>query len=172
MKLRLLKDALDIDKVVKRLGVEVSEDYEGGSLLVIGVLSGAFVFTADLVRALTVDDVEVAFIKASRYGAETSPSSAEACIAWDVESSLEGRDVLIVEDIVDGGHTATKLIEHLGAKGPASLRLCTLIKRDGASTLRPDYVGFEIKNGFVVGYGLDYRGMLRNLPMLYVVEEE
>jgi len=150
---------------VRELAAQISSDYadsEQGVLLV-GVLKGALFFIADLMRALTVS-CEVDFMAVSSYGSATQ-SSGVVRILKDLDAPLEGRDVLIIEDIVDSGLTLQYLMRNLKARGPASLEVCTLLAkpvRRGETEVR--YVGFEIPDRFVIGYGLDHNERYRNLP--------
>jgi hypoxanthine phosphoribosyltransferase len=151
---------------VRELAAEVSADYadsEGGILLV-GVLKGALFFIADLMRSLTVD-CEVDFMAVSSYGSATQ-SSGVVRILKDLDAPLDGRHVLIIEDIVDSGLTLQYLVRSLKARGPASLEVCTLLakptRRKEGTDVR--YVGFEIPDRFVIGYGLDHQERYRNLP--------
>lgn len=162
---------LEYDQIKKRtrlLGIQMNVDYEGRLPVVIGVLNGSFLFMADLVKELTIP-IEVAFIKLSSYhGADTSSGVVKKIIGLDID--LSGRDVIIVEDIVDTGITLTHLIEQINEQNPASVAVCTLlIKPDSLQKEFKEiaYVGFEIQNEFVVGYGLDYRGLGRNLKDIY-----
>lgn len=164
---RLLFAAEDIARQVQRLASEISTDYQGKSVILVGVLKGAFIFLADLVRQLTVP-TELDFVRLASYGAGTE-SSGKVRIIADVALNLETRDVLIVEDIVDTGLTASFLREHLLLKRPRSLKICTLLdkKERRNTTITLDYVGLEVTEGFVVGYGLDCNEAYRNLPEIY-----
>jgi hypoxanthine phosphoribosyltransferase len=156
---------------VAELGAEVSADYEGRDLLLIGVLKGAVFFMADLMRHLTVT-CEVDFMAISSYGAATD-SSGIVRILKDLDISIEGRDVLVVEDIIDSGLTLSYLMRNLESREPATLEVCALLtkpsRREVAVSVR--YVGFEIPNKFVVGYGLDFAERYRNLPYVGVLDE-
>ena len=163
----LLFAADDIAHQVQRLAGEISADYQGKNIILVGVLKGAFIFLADLVRQLTVP-TELDFVRLASYGAGTK-SIGKVRIIADVALNLEERNVLIVEDIVDTGLTTTFLREHLLLKKPRSLRICTLLdKTERRTTTIPlDYVGLELGKGFVVGYGLDCNEAYRNLPEIY-----
>jgi len=156
---------------VVELGVEISEDYEGRDLLLVGVLKGAIFFISDLMRELTVP-CEVDFMAISSYGAATD-SSGVVRILKDLEINISGRDVLVVEDIIDSGLTLSYLRRTLGARKPASLEICTLLtkpeRREVDVPVR--YVGFEIPNRYVIGYGLDYAQRYRNLECVAVLNE-
>jgi hypoxanthine phosphoribosyltransferase len=161
----------ELQRRVRELGEEISRDYEGGVLL-IGILKGAVLFLADLMRSLRIS-CEVDFMAVSSYGSSTD-SSGVVRILKDLESSIEGRDVLIVEDIIDSGLTLHYLIRNLRARGPRSLEVCALLdKRERRRVDLPiRYVGFEIPDRFVVGYGLDYEQRFRNLEYVAVLADE
>jgi hypoxanthine phosphoribosyltransferase len=156
---------------VRELGAEISADYAGKDVLLVGVLKGAVFFLADLMRQLDVD-CEVDFMAVSSYGSSTD-SSGVVRILKDLDASIEGRDVLIVEDIVDSGLTLSYLFRMLGARSPASLEVCALLtKPDRREVDMPiRYVGFEIPNRFAIGYGLDHAERYRNLPYVAVLDE-
>ena len=156
---------------VAELGAEVSADYEGRDLLLIGVLKGAVFFMADLMRHLTVA-CEVDFMAISSYG-DATDSSGIVRILKDLDISIEGRDVLVVEDIIDSGLTLSYLIRTLESREPASLEVCALLTKPSRREIdvRVRYVGFEIPNKFVVGYGLDFAERYRNLPYVGVLDE-
>jgi hypoxanthine phosphoribosyltransferase len=156
---------------VRELAEEISADYEGRDVLLIGVLKGAVFFLADLMRQLTVD-CEVDFMAVSSYGSSTD-SSGVVRILKDLDAPIEGRDVLIVEDIVDSGLTLSYLFRMLGGRSPASLEVCALLtKPDRREVDMPiRYVGFEIPNKFAIGYGLDHAERYRNLPYVAVLNE-
>jgi hypoxanthine phosphoribosyltransferase len=156
---------------VAELGAEVSADYEGRDLLLIGVLKGAVFFMADLMRHLTVT-CEVDFMAISSYGAATD-SSGIVRILKDLDISIDGRDVLVVEDIIDSGLTLSYLMRNLESREPASLEVCALLTKPTRREIDVPvrYVGFEIPNKFVVGYGLDFAERYRNLPYVGVLDE-
>jgi hypoxanthine phosphoribosyltransferase len=155
---------------VRDIAGEISRDYTGGDLLMVGVLKGAFVFMADLIRELTIP-CQTDFICAASYGAG-SESSGRIVITKDVELAIEGRDVLIVEDIVDTGLTLTHIVNSISARNPKSIRVCAFLdKRQRRKVpFDADYVCFTIDDGFVVGYGLDFNEQYRFLPDVYVVQ--
>jgi hypoxanthine phosphoribosyltransferase len=157
---------------VAELGDRVEADYRGRELLMIGVLKGALMFMVDLARRIDLP-LELDFMAVSSYGTGTE-SSGVVRIIKDLDINIEGRHVLIVEDIVDTGLTLGYLREILLARNPASLRICCLLdKREARKTDVPlDYVGFEIPSRFVVGYGLDYAEIYRNLPFVGVLKPE
>jgi hypoxanthine phosphoribosyltransferase len=156
---------------VRELAEQISADYAGKDVLLIGVLKGAVFFLADLMRQLEVE-CEVDFMAVSSYGSSTD-SSGVVRILKDLDAPIEGRDVLIVEDIVDSGLTLSYLFRMLGARSPASLEVCALLtkpeRREVDMPIR--YVGFEIPNKFAIGYGLDHAERYRNLPYVAVLDE-
>ena len=162
----------ELQKRIKELANEISRDYEGRDLLLIGVLKGSFMFLADLIRELDYT-VAVDFMGTYSYGASTQ-SSGEVRITKDLEQSVSGRHVLLVEDIVDTGLTLRYLVDTLRARQPASLKVCALLDKPARRRARIglDYYGFIIPNAFVVGYGLDYQEKYRGLPYVGVLEEE
>ena len=162
----------DLEHRVRELASEISRDYADRELLLIGVLKGAVFFLADLMRHLDVE-CEVDFMAVSSYGASTD-SSGVVRILKDLDAPIEGRDVLIVEDIVDSGLTLSYLFRMLRARGPASLEVCALLTKPARREidLPIRYVGFEIPNRFAIGYGLDYAERYRNLPYVAVLAGE
>lgn len=158
---------------VRELGEQISRDYEGKDLLLVGILKGAFVFLSDLVRNISIP-VSVDFVALSSYGGGTS-SSGIVKVTKDLDVSVEGRHVLIVEDIVDTGWTLkmSYLAENLRAGNAASVRVCTLLDKPSRRQvdIELDYVGFVIPNKFVVGYGLDCNGLCRNLPFIGILKD-
>jgi hypoxanthine phosphoribosyltransferase len=156
---------------VAELGAEVSADYEGRDLLLIGVLKGAVFFMADLMRHLTVT-CEVDFMAISSYG-DATDSSGIVRILKDLDISIDGREVLVVEDIIDSGLTLSYLMRNLESREPASLEVCALLTKPSRREIDVPvrYVGFEIPNKFVVGYGLDFAERYRNLPYVGVLDE-
>jgi hypoxanthine phosphoribosyltransferase len=149
---------------VRALGAEISADYEGRDLLLVGVLKGATFFVADLMRNITAP-CELDFMALASYGSQTD-SSGVVRILKDLDAPIEGRDVLIVEDIVDSGLTLQYLLRNLGARDPASLEVCSLLTKPERrkADVPIKYVGFEIPNRFAIGYGLDHAERWRNLP--------
>lgn len=162
----------EIAAKVAELGRQISADYEGQDLLAICVLKGAIVFTADLLRQLTVD-VTLDSISISSYGKATR-SSGVVRFLKDLDESVEGRHVLVIEDIIDTGLTLKYLAENLQSRKPKSLRICTLLDKPSRRQveLEPDYVGFTIPDGFVVGYGLDFAQRYRQLPDVGILKPE
>ena len=157
---------------IRELGEEISADYAGRDLLLIGVLKGAVFFMADLMRRLTIA-CEVDFMAISSYGASTD-SSGVVRILKDLDINIEGRDVLVVEDIIDSGLTLSYLIRNLEARVPASLEVCSLLTKPDRREIDVPvrYVGFEIPNRFVIGYGLDFAERYRNLPYVAVLHPD
>jgi hypoxanthine phosphoribosyltransferase len=157
---------------VAELGAEVSGDYAGKDLLLVGVLKGAVFFMADLMRQLTIP-CEVDFMAISSYGASTD-SSGVVRILKDLDINIEGRDVLVVEDIIDSGLTLSYLIRNLESRNPASLEVCALLTKPARREIdvRVRYTGFEIPNEFVIGYGLDFGERYRNLPYVAVLDPD
>ncbi len=157
---------------VAALGQELSADYAGRDLLLIGVLKGAVFFMADLMRHITVP-CEVDFMAISSYGASTD-SSGVVRILKDLDINIEGRDVLVVEDIIDSGLTLSYLMRNLEARGPASLEICALLTKPDRREMDVPvrYIGFEIPDRFVIGYGLDFAERYRNLPYVAVLSDE
>ena len=157
---------------IAELGEEISADYEGRALLLIGVLKGAVFFMADLMRRLTVP-CEIDFMAISSYGASTD-SSGVVRILKDLDINIEGRHVLVVEDIIDSGLTLSYLMRNLEAREPATLEVCALLTKPDRREIDVPvrYVGFEIPNEFVVGYGLDFAERYRNLPYVAVLQSD
>jgi hypoxanthine phosphoribosyltransferase len=157
---------------VAELGTEVSADYQGRDLLLIGVLKGAVFFMADLMRHITVP-CEVDFMAISSYG-DSTDSSGIVRILKDLDINIEGRDVLVVEDIIDSGLTLSYLMRNLESREPASLEVCALMTKPARREIDVPvrYIGFEIPNRFVVGYGLDFGERYRNLPYVAVLSAE
>jgi hypoxanthine phosphoribosyltransferase len=164
---RVVFTAEEIARQVQLLASRISEDYEGKEVVLIGVLKGAFIFLADLVRQLTIP-VQLDFVRLASYGTGTE-SSGKIRITTDVELDLRGRDVLIVEDIIDSGLTTAFLKKHLVNKKPRSVKICALLdKRERrAVPIALEYVGLQLEKGFVVGYGLDCNEDNRQLPGIY-----
>jgi hypoxanthine phosphoribosyltransferase len=162
----------DLAHRVKELAAEISRDYEGKDLLLVGVLKGAVFFLSDLMRHLEVP-CEVDFMAVSSYGSSTE-SSGVVRIMKDLDTAIDGRDVLVVEDIVDSGLTLKYLLRTLSARNPSSLEVCALLEKPERRKvdLRIRYTGFEIPNRFVIGYGLDHAERYRNLPYVAVLNQK
>ena len=160
-----------IQKRVKELADQISGDYTGRELIVIGILKGAFIFMADLVRAMSIP-CRIDFVRVASYGAG-SESSGKAVMTKDIETSINGRDILIVEDIIDTGLTLKYLVEWLKERNPHSLKVCALLdkRKKRKVSFEADYVGFTIDDGFLVGYGLDFSERYRFLPEIYVIKQ-
>lgn len=161
----------DLERRVRELGQQISRDYDGKDLFLVGVLKGAVFFLSDLMRAIEVP-CEVDFMAVASYGSSTD-SSGVVRILKDLDATIEGKDVLIVEDIIDSGLTLSYLLRTLRAREPRSLEVCALLtkpeRREVDLPIR--YTGFEIPNRFVVGYGLDHAERYRNLPYVAVLQE-
>lgn len=159
-----------LQKRIRELGKQISEDYKGEELLVAGVLKGACIFMTDLLKRLTVDTC-IDFMAVSSYG-ESTTSTGVVRILKDLDLSIENKNVLIVEDIIDTGLTLHYLYGNLMARNPKSLKICTLLDKPERRKIEitPDYVGFTVENRFIVGYGLDYNERYRNLPYITCLE--
>jgi hypoxanthine phosphoribosyltransferase len=168
----VLIDEEGIRHRVAELGAAISADYAGRDLLILFVLKGALLFVADLIRAIDMQ-IQLDFMVVSSYGARTS-TSGSVRIVTDMRSDVHGRDVLIVEDIIDSGLTLREIIGHLEVRGPKSIEICTLLSKPSRRQvdLNVRYVGFEIPDRFVVGYCLDYNERYRNLPFIGVLKPE
>jgi hypoxanthine phosphoribosyltransferase len=170
-KLKILIDRDEIAKAVDRLASEISRDYRGKQPLLIGVLKGSFVFMADLIRQLDLP-LELDFIRLSSYGTARE-SSGKVKVVHETKTHVKGRDVLVIEDIVDTGSTISFLLDYLNNKQPSSLKVCTLTDKPSRRRVQVpiDYRGFTVPNKFIVGYGLDCDQRFRNLPDIYVMED-
>jgi hypoxanthine phosphoribosyltransferase len=160
----------ELRRRVAELGAQISDDYAGRDLFMVGILKGAVIFLADLMRRVAVP-CEVDFMAVSSYGSQTD-SSGVVRILKDLDAPIEGRDVLIVEDIIDSGLTLQYLMRNLRARGPASLEVCALLTKPARLRvdLEPRYVGFEIPDRFAVGYGLDHGQRYRNLDYVAALD--
>lgn len=169
-KVRVLLSEQEVNKRIAEIGTKISKDYEGKAVHLICVLKGGVFFTCELAKRITVP-VSLDFMSVSSYGAGTQ-SSGVVKIVKDLDEPLDGKNVLIVEDIIDSGRTLSYLIEILQKRNPNSIRLCTLLDKPErrVADVKVDYVGFDIPDEFVVGYGLDYDQKYRNLPYIGVVE--
>ena len=169
-KIRVLLTEEEVNEKIKKIGEQVSKDYAGKSVHMICVLKGGVFFTCELAKRLNMP-VSMDFMCVGSYGDGTK-SSGVVRIAKDLDESIEGKDVLIVEDIIDSGNTLYYLMDVLQRRKPASLHLCTLLDKPDrrVKDVKVDYTGFEIPDEFVVGYGLDYAQKYRNLPYIGVVE--
>ncbi len=171
-KVRVLLSEEEVDKKICEIAQQISKDYEGKEVHLICVLKGGVFFMCELAKRITVP-VSMDFMALSSYGNGTE-SSGKIKIKKELDESIEGKDVLVVEDIVDSGRTLSFLIEELQSRNPASLQLCTLLDKPDRRVvdIKADYTCFEIPDEFVVGYGLDYAQRHRNLPYIGVVEIE
>lgn len=165
---------LDKDVIARKVAdvaKKISSDYQDGDLVLVGVLKGAFVFMADLIRHLTIEKLSVEFVCVASYGSGTEPSG-DIHMIMDLNNDIAGKDVLIVEDILDTGRTAGYLFETLKLREPRSIKFCTFIEKmeRRETDFQPDYVGHRIDRGFIVGYGLDYNESYRNLPGLFHIK--
>ena len=169
---QVLLSADEISARVQEMGAEISAEYAGKEILMVGVLRGAVVFMADLARAITVP-VAIDFMAVSSYGTSTT-SSGVVRIMKDLDEEVAGRHILVVEDIIDSGLTLNYLLDNLKARRPASIRLATLLNKPERrkKDVQVDYNGFSIPDHFVVGYGLDYAEKYRNLPFIGILKPE
>ncbi|MBQ8975651.1 MAG: hypoxanthine phosphoribosyltransferase [Oscillospiraceae bacterium] len=162
----------EIQNRVSELGEQISRDYMGKEPLLVGILKGCFVFMSDLCRRITTN-CNIDFMYVSSYGSGTT-SSGSVKIIKDLSFDIEGRDVIIVEDIIDSGMTLSYLKEFLGQRNPASIKICTLLDKKSRRKIDidVDYIGFECPDEFIVGYGLDYAERYRNLPYIGVLKPD
>jgi hypoxanthine phosphoribosyltransferase len=163
----LMLEYEQIKKRIRLIGIQLNVDFENRVPVFIGVLNGSFIFLADLIKEIDISS-EVTFVKVSSYEGDKSSGTIKKEI--DLQMDLEGRDVVIVEDIVDSGHTLNYILKMVKAEQPASVNVCTLLLKPNSLKTKFDeicYVGFEIPDEFVVGYGLDYKGLGRNLKDIY-----
>lgn len=166
--LDVLIDADTLAARIRELGAQISRDYEGSDLVVVAVLKGSFIFLADLVRAMEVEH-RTDFLGLSSYGHGESTTGVVK-ITSDLSAPIEGRDVLVVEDIIDTGLTMRYLLDNLSTRKPKSVRVCTLLHKPSRARAEVpiDYVGFTIDDHFVIGYGLDYMDKMRSVPFIGV----
>ncbi len=169
--MRVLIDEERIANRIKEIGIQIAKDYKDKNLVVIGILKGAVLFMADLIKRIDIP-LSIDFMAVSSYGKSTR-SSGVVRILKDLDEEIEGKDVLIVEDIVDTGLTLKFLAENILSRNPASLKVCCLLDKPSRRkvAVSVDYVGFEIPDEFVVGYGLDYAQKYRNMPFIGAIEE-
>lgn len=169
---KIVMTAEVLKKRVNEMGAEISKNYVGKNPVIICILKGSAIFTADLVRAIDIP-VELDFMALSSYGSSTV-SSGVVRIKKDIDADVTGRDIIIVEDIVDSGLTLKYINEYFQQHNPASIAICALLDKPKAhqTDLKIDYVGFEVGNDFVVGYGLDFNQKYRNLPYIGILKEE
>ena len=168
---KILISESELEKKVAEIAAEINKKYEGETLVVVGVLKGSFMFMSDLLKKITVD-TEVYFLKASSYGSGTE-SSGVVEITKDIETDIKGKNVLLVEDIIDSGFTMEKVMQMLTMREPKALELCSCLSKPDRRVcdVRIDYLGFEIPDKFVIGYGLDYAEKYRNLPYVGYIEQ-
>ena len=168
---RILISEEELSKIVKELGAKITEDYKDKNLLLVSILKGSVTFMADLMREINIP-CNLDFMAVSSYGSGTK-SSGVVKIIKDLDSSIEGKDLLIVEDILDSGRTLNYIKEILLARNPKSIRICTLFDKPERRDvdLYADYIGSKVPNEFIVGYGLDYNEYYRNLPYIGVLKE-
>jgi len=161
--------SVELARRIAEMGIQITEDYKDKQLVVVGVLKGSFIFMSDLVRHIQ-RPLACDFLRVASY--EDNHSTGVVRMEFDMTQPIAGKDVLLVEDIVDTGNTLKALLSHLGAKRPASLKVCSLLYKEVGSGMRQfvDYVGFTIPNHFVVGYGLDDQGLYRSLPYIGIVK--
>ena len=159
----------DTEKRIKELAAEISRDYEGKEVLFVGILKGSIFFTTELAKHMTIP-VTFDFMSVSSYG-DATVSSGRVKIIKDLDNSIEGKDVIIIEDIIDSGRTLDHLLKLLSVRKPNSLKLCTLLDKPDRREIdvKVDYTGFKIPDAFVVGFGLDYKQHYRNLPYVGVL---
>jgi hypoxanthine phosphoribosyltransferase len=171
MRKEILYSRTEIQKKVKDIANRISQDYAGRELIIIGILKGAFVFMADLIRELSIP-CKIDFVRAASYGAGRE-TSGKVVMTKDIETSIKGKDILIVEDIVDTGLTLTYLVDWLKERNPKSLKVCAFLdkRKRRKVAFEADYVGFTMDDGFVIGYGLDFNEQERYLPEVYIVKQ-
>ncbi len=164
---KILFSTQEISEKVQQLGLKITEDYAGRTLVLIGVLNGAFIFLADLARAIDLP-VEIDFIRVASYGDNTT-TSGTIRLTKPPEIDLKGKDILLVEDIVDTGSTLAWLHQYFKEHQTGSVKICTLIDKHERRTVevKVDYAGFQVEEGFLIGYGLDHAEQFRNLPAIY-----
>jgi len=168
---RTLIDEATLEEGVSRLAAEIDRDQHGRPALLVGILKGSIFFLCDLAKKLKTTPVSLDFLQVSSYGSGTK-SSGNVRLQRDLTTDIAGRDVILVEDIVDTGRTLRKIIELLGTRKPKSVKICALLKKKiaGNEGIPVDYLGFTIEDFFVVGYGLDFDEMYRNLPFIGILE--
>lgn len=169
---RVLFSEAELKTRVAELGAQISADYQGKNPIIISVLRGSYIFMADLTRKISLP-CTIDFMAVSSYGKGTT-SSGQVKIVKDLSENIEGRDVIVVEDILDSGNTLSYLLQILKARHVASVKLCTLLDKPSrrVKDVRADYVGFSVPDYFVVGYGLDYAEYYRNLPYIGILKPE
>ena len=168
---KVLIDENELKAIVKRLGAEITADYEDKNVLLIGILKGSVIFMADLMREIDVP-CNIDFMAVSSYGNGTE-SSGRVKINKDLDNDIQGKDIIIIEDILDSGKTLYYIRDILTARNPASIKICTLFDKPERreADIKADYIGSLVPNEFIVGYGLDYSEYYRNLPFIGVLKE-
>lgn len=169
---QVLMSREDIQEIVDRIGKQITEDYRDKDLLMVSILKGSVIFVADLMRAVEVN-CAIDFMAVSSYGSGTKTSGVVKIIK-DLDKPIDGKDVLLVEDILDSGMTLSYIIEMLSARNPASIKICTLFDKPDRRVMpiKADYIGARVPDEFIVGYGLDYAERYRNLPYIGVLKPE
>ena len=169
---KILYSEEELAAKIRELGEKITADYQGKSPVFIGILKGSFIFMADLVRNVKLNSI-LEFMSVSSYGSGTTTTGAVK-INQDIGYSIEGRDIIIVEDILDSGVTLSYLKNYMESMKPASISICTLLDKPARrkADIHADYVGFEVPDEFIVGYGLDYDQQYRNLPYIGVLKRE
>ena len=167
---RVLFSEETLNERITQMAKQIENDYKGKKPLIVALLKGSVLFFSDLIRKLN-GDLEIDFMSISSYGSD-SKSSGEVRMIKDLDKKIEGKDVIIVEDIIDSGYTMKYLKNLLQTRNPASIRVCTLLDKPSRreTDVTSDYVGFEVENEFVIGYGLDYDGLYRNLPFIGILK--
>ena len=168
---KILIDEDELRAIVERLGEQITEDYKGKDVLLIGILKGSVIFMADLMRAIDLP-CNIDFMAVSSYGNGTE-SSGRVKINKDLDNDIQGKDIIIIEDILDSGKTLYYIRDILSARKPASIKICTLFDKPERreADIKADYIGSLVPNEFIVGYGLDYAEYYRNLPYIGVLKE-
>ena len=170
-KSKVLIDEKTLDNRLTEIAYEINRDYAGEKVIVVGVLKGAFMFMSDLLKKINLD-TEVYFLKAESYGSGTE-TSGTVKITKDIECDIKGENVIVIEDIIDSGFTMNEVFKILGERNPKSLKLCSCLSKPERREceIKIDYLGFEIPDKFVIGYGLDYAEKYRNLPYIGYIEQ-
>lgn len=170
-KIKVLIDEEKLSKRVEELAMQISNDYNGKDIVLVCILKGAVYFAVDLSKKITNSEAVLDFMKVSSYGSGTE-SSGKVELKIDLSSNIEGKNVIIIEDILDTGYTLNFLYDYLESKNPKTLKICVLLdkKERREKEIDVDYIGFEVENKFVVGYGLDYDEKYRNLPYVGYIE--
>jgi hypoxanthine phosphoribosyltransferase len=170
--MELLFSASEIAEKVESLGIQITREYHLKNLHILAILKGSFMFASDLARNINIP-FQIDFIRISTYGDKDKPET-KPLISIDQSIDIKGKDVLIIDDILDTGHTLFAFSEFLGFKNPSSIKICTLLDKHSRRQvdITPDFCGFKIDDGFVVGYGLDYAENFRGLPQIYILSKE